>query len=157
MGAHFWTWSKSRVRIVLNVTGVKKQFCREDFCPKTRKFYKDNLSWEMFPQKPQQGTWMFRLTSAEEVHAPGSRCGICGKDPTLSSGQAPEETEALSNSAHGSKLYSHGSPEVFPGGEEQSSTTPSLGGFLTACIQNATPGKGTFFEVTTRCRALSLL
>lgn len=83
MGAHFWTWSKSRVRIVLNVTGVKKQFCREDFCPKTWKFYKDNLSWEMFPQKPQQGTWMFRLTSAEEVHAPGSRCGICGKDPTL--------------------------------------------------------------------------
>lgn len=128
MGAHFWTWSKSRVRIILNVTGVKKQFCREDFCPKTWKFYKDNLSWEMFPQKPQQGTWMFRLTSAEEVHAPGSRCGICGKDPTLSSGQAPEETEALSNSAHGSKLHSHGSSEVFPGGEEQSSTIPNLGG-----------------------------
>lgn len=126
IGAHFWTWSKSR--IILNITGVKKQFCREDFCPKTWKFYKDNLSWEMFPQKPQQGTWMFRLTSAEEVHAPGSRCGICGKDPTLSSGQAPEETEALSNSAHGSKLHSHGSSEVFPGGEEQSSTIPNLGG-----------------------------
>lgn len=83
--------------------------------------------------------------------------GSVERTQPLSSGQAPEETEALSNSAHGSKLYSHGSPEVFPGGEEQSSTTPSLGGFLTACIQNATPGKGTFFEVTTRCRALSLL
>lgn len=70
---------------------------------------------------------MFRLTSAEEVDVPGSRCEICGKDPTLSGGQAPEETEALSNSAHGSKLHSQGSSEVFPGREEQSSTIPSLG------------------------------
>lgn len=120
------------------------------------KFCKDSLSWEIFPLEPSREWGMLSLTSAEEVHDPGSRSGICGKDPAPSSGQAAEETEALSNSSHGSKLHSHSSPEGFPSGEEQTSTIPSPGGISDSLHPKSYTWQrlqGTLFEVTTRCRA----